>query len=267
MNDPDFRLLLAIVVVTAIAAAGWYFRDELLPQPQEPVATAPEAGAIEVKEDAGPRHPISPPDPADSGSRSLVPLPPLDDSDAYFMLALVNVFGAGIEPLLVKDALIDRIVSSVDNLPRGHVAEKIRPVGRLPDFFWVESVDGNGPTVLSADNYQRYAPLVEQIASADVDSVVETYRRFYPLFQQAYERLGYPDRYFNDRVVEVIDHLLATPRPEGPIYLVRPHVLYEFADRDLEALSSGQKMLLRVGPDNAATVKEVLSELRARLAS
>jgi hypothetical protein len=106
------------------------------------------------------------------------------------------------------------------------------------------------------------------IASADIDAIVDTYRRFYPLFQRSYERLGYPDGYFNDRVVQVIDHLLATPpQPDGPIKLVRPHVLYEFADSRLEALSSGQKLLLRMGPEHAATVKRFLQDLRSEVAS
>ena len=37
------------------------------------------------------------------------------------------------------------------------------------------------------------------------------------------------------------------------------------ADPDLEALSSGQKLMLRMGPANAATMKRVLEKFRARL--
>jgi hypothetical protein len=66
--------------------------------------------------------------------------------------------------------------------------------------------------------------------------------------------------------VEVIDHLLATPEPGEPIRLVRPHVLFEFADAELEALSSGQKLLLRMGDEHAAKIKRVLQGLRALIA-
>jgi len=96
--------------------------------------------------------------------------------------------------------------------------------------------------------------------------MVATYRRFYPLFQEAFAQLGYPDGYFNDRVVAVIDHLLETPEPVEPIRLVQPHVLYQFADPDLEALSSGQKLLIRMGPDHISRIKAVLSDVRARIA-
>ena len=88
---------------------------------------------------------------------------------------------------------------------------------------------------------------------------------FYPLFQQSYAELGYPSRYFNDRVFDVIDHLLATPDLSGPIALTQPKVLYEFADPQLQELSAGQKMLLRMGPDNEARVKAKLREIRKLL--
>ena len=78
-------------------------------------------------------------------------------------------------------------------------------------------------------------------------------------------RLGYPNAYFNDRAVEVIDHLLETPTPDQPILLVRPHVLYEYADPELAALSSGQKLLLRMGAEHADKIKAVLRGLRVRI--
>ena len=267
MRDPDVKLAFAVLVVVAVAGVGWYFRGEFLPQPVEQVVAPPEPAIDEAVVDEGPAHPMTPPKSTESVQGELVPLPPLDDSDAYFLVALVDIFGSNIDALLVKEAIIDKFVATVDNLPREHVAEKIRPAGRLSQRFRVDAAGSNGPIYLSPDNYQRYDPLVSKIASADIDAVADTYRRFYPLFQQSYERLGSPNGYFNDRVVEVIDHLLATPpQPDEPIRLVRPHVLYEFADSRLEDLSSGQKLLLRIGPEHAATVKRFLRDLRAELA-
>ena len=91
------------------------------------------------------------------------------------------------------------------------------------------------------------------------------YIQFYPLFQQSYAELGYPSRYFNDRVFEVIDHLLSAPDVTGPIALTQPKVLYEFADPQLQELSAGQKILVRMGPDNEAKVKAKLREIRKLL--
>jgi hypothetical protein len=99
----------------------------------------------------------------------------------------------------------------------------------------------------------------------DSTKLVALYVRFYPLFQQAYADLGYPTRYFNDRVFEVIDHLLATPDAPRSIALVQPKVLYEYADPTLADLSAGQKILLRMGPENEARVKAKLRELKGAL--
>lgn len=267
MDNTDLKWLLAILVVVAAAGAGWYFRNELLTPADVPGVTLPEPTTVEAIADDGPEHPITPYRPTRPEHAELVPLPALDDSDGYFLLALIDVLGAEVESLLVTEALIDKFVATVDNLPRKHVTEKIRPVGRLTQAFRVDTTGNDEPVYLSPRNYQRYDLLVNQIASADINAVVDTYRRFYPLLQQSYERLGYPDAYFNDRVVEVIDHLLATPQPEEPIRVIRPHVLFEFADPKLESLSSGQKLLLRMGSGHAAVVMRVLRELRVDLAS
>lgn len=267
MNDRDVKLLIGISLLAVLVAAGWYFRSVFLPRPEAvPAVSSETAAPLPVVADEGPRYPIAPPTPAESGQRDLIPLPPLDDSDAYFLLALADVLGADIETLLIEDALIDRFVTTIDNLPRDHVSEKVRPVGRLSQPFRVEANGEGAPMLLSRDNYGRYDALVSRLASADVAGIAETYQRFYPLFQQSYERLGYPGKYFNDRVVEVIDHLLETPQPDEPIRLVRPHVLYEFADPELQSLSSGQKLLLRMGNDHAMIVKKIMRELRAELA-
>jgi hypothetical protein len=260
MDDPDVKLLVLIVLVAGLAGAFWYFRASD-PPPVVPVVTQPEASEKAVAQDH-PIHPVAPFDASRSIDRNLVPLPPLDESDAYFLLALVDIFVPDVLNVLFKEALIDKFVTTVDNLPRNHVAEKIRPVSRLPDTFLADSAGNSSEYLLSADNYNRYDSLVYLIEIADLEFIDATYRRFYPLLQESYLRLGYPDGYFNDRVVEVIDHLLATPEPEGPIRLVRPHVLYEFADAELEALSSGQKLLLRMGGDHTARIKRVLSSLR-----
>jgi len=99
----------------------------------------------------------------------------------------------------------------------------------------------------------------------DTRKLVVQYIRFYPLFQEAYEELGYPDRYFNDRFIQVIDHLLKAPEVEGPIKLIRPKVFWLFANPELESLSTGQKILVRIGHENAGRVKAKLRQLRILL--
>jgi hypothetical protein len=263
MRDSDAPLVIVLALMVVGGLAAWYYRDALLPQP-EPVAVVavPELAAPE--EEAGPRYPIPEMPTSSMEDRDLVPLPPLDDSDAYFLLEIGTAFGPAIESLLTREFVIDKLVTTVDNLPRSELPEKIRPVGRLGEAF-VADTNGGDEIVLGISSYARYDALVAQLYYADIDAVYDIYSRYYPLFQKSYERLGYPDAYFNDRLVEVIDHLLATPKPGEPIVLVRPNVLYEFADPDLEALSSGHKLMLRMGPSNAATVKRMLEKFRGKL--
>lgn len=267
VNDPDLKLLVVLSLVVILAVTAWIYRDDIFAPVEEPVVALPQPTVEETPPRKEPLHPIASPEMSMTTDGELVPLPPLDDSDAYFLLALIDLFGSGLEPLLVNEALVDKFVTTVDNLSRGRVSEKIRPVGRLQGSFLADAGDSAKTYVLSPENYSRYSPLVNMASSADLDAVIVTYRRFYPLFQESYERLGYPDAYFNDRVVEIIDHLLATPDPAGPIRLVRPHVLYEFADAELEALSSGQKLLLRMGPENSSVTRQVLRDLRLRIAT
>ena len=263
MDDTEIKWLIALLVAAAAAALAWFLWDDVLP-PQEPVPAERPAPVVET-EPAAPLHPVEPLS-VTPGEGEVVELPPLAESDSYFALALVDLFGPELEPLLADEALIDKTVATADNLTRGRVAEKIRPLGRLPGSFVVTAAGDNGPFYLSPDNYSRYDALVNMLTGTDLDELVATYRRFYPLLQEAFAQLGYPDGYFNDRVVAVIDHLLATPQPEQPIRLVQPHVLYEFADPELEALSGGQKLLIRMGPDHTSRIKAVLSEVRTRIA-
>jgi hypothetical protein len=76
----------------------------------------------------------------------------------------------------------------------------------------------------------------------------------------------------------VIDLLLATPEPEGPVAVeltevkgpdapTRPWLLYEFTDPSLRHLSSGQKILLRVGVAHERRLKAKLVELRGHIAA
>ena len=101
--------------------------------------------------------------------------------------------------------------------------------------------------------------------AVDSAKLVALYVRLYPLFQEAYAELGYPSRYFNDRLFEVIDHLLATPDVQGSVALVQPKVLYEYADPALQDLSAGQKILVRMGGENEAKVKAKLREIKRAL--
>jgi hypothetical protein len=165
--------------------------------------------------------------------------------------------------LVVPEGIVRNIVATVDNLPRQTVAPRIVPLRPVPGAFEVTAA-ANG-TSIAAGNAKRYADYVRAAEAVDTARLVGFYVRLYPLFQQAYVELGYPKGYFNDRVVAVIDHLLAAPEPKGALLLIQPKVFYQYADPDLEQRSAGQKIMMRVGLDNELRLKAKLREIRRAL--
>lgn len=250
------KWFLGLVAVVAIAAGIYLWTQEEAdtgapaPAGTEPEQPAPTGAADTVE------HPIE--------TVEAEPLPPLSDSDPAVATSLAGLFpGDQFARLFVDEDLVRRITVTIDNLPREKVAMRLRPVEPMPDAFLAVGPE-EGP-MLDASNYARYRPYVDVVAAIDAAQAAAVYRRLYPLFQEAYEELGNPSSYFNDRLIEVIDHLLAAPEVRGPIPLARPNVLYEFADPELERRSAGQKFLIRIGPENAARVKAKLREFRAEL--
>ena len=223
--------------------------QSLPPSEEEPVA-------LETPGTEPPAEPAIPPPP---------PLPDLDESDPEVANALGEAFGADpVARLLVDSQLVRKLVVTVDNLPREKISMRLRAVKSAPGRFEPGgTIDG---PMLTEANYGRYAPYVELVNATDAAGAVALYQYYYPLLQEAYEELGYPESVFNDRVIEVIDDLLAAPEINRPVRLTRPHVLYKFEDQRLEALSAGQKMMIRMGPSNASVVKAKLREIRERLA-
>jgi hypothetical protein len=239
------------------SAAAWYWWPHIAPTAAPPpTVTAPAAPEPEPAID----HPMPAPA-ADAPA-----LPALADSDVPFGAALAAIFGTdGLGNHLQPENLIRHIVATIDNLPRHRLAVDLRPLKPTDGAFMVTG--GDEQATLDQQNSARYALLVALLGKLDMRAVNGLYQHYYPLFQRAYQDLGYPQGYFNDRLVSVIDHLLATPQPATPLALLRPKVFWEFADPELEARSAGQKLLLRMGADNAAVVERKLRELRALVAT
>lgn len=261
MNEKSWGAVLGGLVLAAGGVLWWLSRAP--PPAPEPAPAVAAAGAPAPPAPAPPAdYPVPAPEPATP------PLPTLDDSDAALGSALAELIGR--EPFaafVVPDRLIRRIVATIDNLPRERAAPALRPLRRPPPPVRVESQAGAGSerVVLSATNADRYEPQVRLFTGLDAGRLVALYFRWYPVFERAYVELGYPGRSFNNRLVEVIDHLLATPPAPAEIVLVQPKVAYEFADPRLEALSAGQKVILKLAPAQRDAVFAQLRAIRAAL--
>jgi len=193
-----------------------------------------------------------------------VPLPVLADSDNFMLDALAGLVGnKSLMKFFHTERIIRNIVATIDNLPGRRAPMRVMPVERAPGQFITAGTEDE-PTI-NPKNAARYAPYVKIAKAIDAQKLVGLYVHLYPLFQQAYEELGYPKKYFNDRLIVAIDNLLAAPDIKGPVTLVRPSVYYQFADPDLEGRSIGQRILMRIGSKNGAIIKGKLREIKQEL--
>jgi Protein of unknown function (DUF3014) len=252
------------VVVVVVFAAWWYFSHvprfamERQPaQPPAPVASAHAPPPIQ--------HPISE---ASTGPApaATAPLPSLDHSDSAVVNALEQLPGAkGLGDLLIAHVVIPHIVATVDALPRrAPLGTSIVPLRTPPGSFEVDQSGGH--MVIAANNRSRYDAYMRIAKTVDPRALVAWYVRWYPLFQKAYRDLGYPHGYFNDRLIAAINDMLAAPNAQQPVALERgQNGRYLFADSTWESLSAGQKLMIRLGPENEREIKARLSTIRTAL--
>ena len=242
------------VIVFFGVLTGYYYWQHSQPKPEPVQVQAP-----------------PPPPPPKPEVRQVVeappappPLPALADSDSFMLDALTGLIGnKSLMKFFHTERIIHNIVATIDNLPRRRAPLSVMPVEPAPGKFAVAGTEDN--QTISPKNAARYAPYVKIAEAIDAKKLVGLYIRLYPLFQQAYEELGYPKKYFNDRLIVVLDDLLAAPDIKEPVRLVRPSVYYKFADPDLEGRSIGQRILMRTGSKNEAIIKGKLREIRQEL--
>lgn len=253
----------AVVVVLGIIAAGVFLARKASQgdTPSEAAAPAPvSAGSAALQVPI--HHPIEQAGSAAAVSTAM--LPTLDDSDAGVAAALSALAkGGDLSSLLVRQQIIARIVATIDALPRRGLASLVSPLHAPKGVFAVDDVEG--ATVIGARNATRYAPYMQVVDALDVQALVAWYVHSYPLFQRAYEQLGYPGGYFNDRLIVVIDNLLAAPEPAQSPAVTLSKGVYVYVDPTLESLSAGQKLLVRAGPVSEAAIKAKLRAIRATL--
>jgi hypothetical protein len=252
------------VVLGLAGVAGWLWWSQQAPPP---VARAPAPAVAPIAQEPVPDGAIQYPLAAEPGTDTL--------PQADIPGAVAQLLGPGGAAYVQPDDLPRRFAATVDNLARAHAPPLLWPVLPAPGRFTVETLP-DGSQVIAAANAARYAGFVDFAVGIDSARAVQLYARMYPLLQQAYRELGFGQRYLNDRVVAVIDHLLAAPEParsprvrllevKGPMASTRPWLHYEFVDPELEALSAGQKMLVRMGLAHERRLKSKLRELRGEL--
>lgn len=279
MNPRSSRLVTVLVVALLGAGAYWGWQSLRAPVASVTVTASPAPDA------AVSTPPLSPP--VADGRAIEYPVNPVAElpvlgtpaeANAFFGKVLADLLGKkNLLAFIQFDEFARRVAATVDNLGRSQAPAALWPVNPTPGRFATLAARGGAGVVISPDNDLRYAPFVQFVEAVDAKQAAALYGRLYPLFQRAYEDIGFPGRYFNDRLVAVIDLLLAVPVQAGPLPVsllevrgsvpsLRPWVRHEFVDPALQSLSSGQKILLRTGPVNHRRLRAKLIEFRALVA-
>jgi hypothetical protein len=254
----NYRRIIGIgLVVILIIAAGLGTYHYLHQKP----AKAP----ISIEEPAAKQISPQPGEKGDSGKEvPAISLPALKDSDEWLREKFkgLSPYSKLAEWLKVND-LIRRITAAVDNIAQG-----ISPRPHLKFLTPQKSftVVKKGETLyLNPQSYRRYDLVADAFASLDAKGVVRIFREVKPLFQEAYQELGYPNEDFQETLVQAIKELLGTPTVKGDIVVVQGVTTYQMADETLENLDDAQRDLLRMGPQNIRKVQDKLREMALAL--
>lgn len=252
--------IVAGITVLAASIGTWYILENQRPAPKP----APPEQTEEAPTDNTPKYPV------DAIQNALAepeaPLPDLFDSDGYVRDALISLLAnPSVADWLVSEHLIARFVGFVDALPARKLPVNLWPLKPARGKFLVASGDqGNRIDPGNSARYDAHVTILEQV---DTRAAVALYVKLYPLLQQSYRELGYPEAHFNDRFVAVLDHLLDAPTPPADAALVIGDHGWAYADANFENASAGHKFMMRIGPAHQLRVKAKLRALRAALAA
>lgn len=218
-------------------------------EPEQPVAIAePEPETVEEPEE-------------ETIQTEVVQLPALGTSDSFIIERMQQVSnGAGLLSYLMDQQLVRRFVVLVDNVSQGSLPQSNLPYRNVTGDFPVRTVDDN-LFELDEAGFRRFDRVVDAVIAIDTDQAMALYRLASPLFQQAYAELGYGDVSFDNTLRRAIRNVLNTDDVGGPIQLVKPSVMYLYADTEIEGLSDIQKQMIRIGPDNREKLKAKLRQV------
>lgn len=279
------RIAAAAIVVVALIAVGLYFLRGS-PEPSEPVAERaidrPEPRPVSEPDDGGapesdgsPRLP-TPDTPVPASDQPPERSPPetvetmrpeisLEEAAARLRVQIAERMPRPRLEMLAGDRLPERLVATVHSLDGEPVPLRFRPLAHVPDLPLVDE-EADGWRLPDATD-PRYSAYREVFDAFSAEELARMFERNEAALERAWRALGEASEgTFRQRVVEVLDHLAGYDLPVERPALTRPEVLYEFEDPELENLSWGRKLLIRIGPEHAPAVQRKAAELADRLA-
>jgi hypothetical protein len=171
--------------------------------------------------------------------------------------------GKALAQFVAGDYIVERAVAIIDALRRGEVPYKLLPVGKPSTPFPI-SDDGLRVT-LDAAGFSRYDGFSQWVGGLDTTALVSLLNDYEMIATQALTRMGVSDFDIRSAVLAATTQILSTPPVAVDAELMRREANWVYMDPELEALSSLQKQVLRMGPENADIVQQKARDIRGVL--
>ncbi|MBV1872544.1 MAG: DUF3014 domain-containing protein [Gammaproteobacteria bacterium] len=228
------------------------------------VAETPISGQISRRPDG---------QPSVTNTVSTAPLPDINSSDALFRKKWLELWAGGpIVPWGNTEQVVRKSTAVLDGLSQGKVVRNLLGVLALHRPFIAKKVvsanQGEGSVDVyhfNPESYNRYSPFVESITSIDAAQLVSFYLHLSPLFYEAYVELGYQSGDVNTLFMNTLAQIQAAPALSWNVRLIRPKVLFQFEDQELEQRSALDKQLFRMGPKNMRALQQKAREIEVEL--
>lgn len=194
-----------------------------------------------------------------------IELPTLNDSDTFVLEGLRAMQnGVALVRLLANEQLVRKFVVFVENVSRGGFPQTELPYRAIGQEMPVSNIDDD-LYVMDAGAHARFDQVINTFVALDTDQAMSLYRTLSPLFQQAYAEIGFRDVNFDDTLRSALTRVISANVVEGPFQLVKPSVMYLYADSRIESLQAVNKQLIRLGPQNSEKLKDKLRQFLQQL--
>ncbi len=236
-----------IALVALVAGLYWWFGRGT----DEPASTAAEP-AVESAPAAPEQAELPPTD-----------LPPLDELDPTVRSLIGELSN---HPILARwlsgTGLAQQAAAIALQLGNGRLPTTL--LGALRPSGSFQTREQDGATVIDPRSYQRYNGIAAAAESIDASQAARVYTTLEPRLEEAYRQLGEGGS-IRESVARTIYGLLDTPDVSGPVRVQPKGGLWVYENPQLESLTPAQKLLLRMGPDNARRIKARLREFAEAL--
>lgn len=171
--------------------------------------------------------------------------------------------GKALAQFVAGDYVVERAVAIIDALRRGEVPYKLLPVGKPSTTF---PISDNGLRVtLDTAGFSRYDGFAQWVGGLNTPALVSLLNDYEMIATQALTRMGVTDFDIRSALLAATTQILSTPQVAVDAELMRREANWVYMDPELEALSSLQKQVLRMGPENADIVQQKARDIRGAL--